>query len=152
MEIEITAHAPTMDSALDFLEAVQVARRPTADEIAQGAPAHIPIPVADVLIDGFRDPIAVMDSEGNPVPGFHYNLRFYGASEVTLAKPVPAEGWGPDADLFDKTYINELVAGRLGEIPNWTASAEDPVPPGYVAGENRAYDPALIANRRRVWA
>jgi hypothetical protein len=86
------------------------------------------------------------------VEGYHWNMRFYGTSEATLRKPTPDGGWQPEHDLFDRTYINELVAGRTGLIPNWTASAEDPIPPGYEAGGCRAFDPALIHTRQNCWA
>lgn len=140
MAIEITAHAPSRAAAIAFLQAVNIA---TVD--AQG---NI-VPISDVNIHPFR-PGESITIEG--VSGWHWNMRFYGQSEITLRKPEPEGGWQPGDDIFDKTYINELVAGRTGLIPAWVASANDPIPPGYEAGQCRAFDPALISTRANVWA
>ena len=136
--LEITAAAVSREAAIALLQAVNIA---TVDE--QG---NI-VPIAEVQITGLSGEWSVPD-----VPGVHWNMRFYGTSEATLRKPEPEGGWLPEHDIFDKTYINELVAGRTGIIPNWTASAEDPIPPGYEAGQCRAFDPSLIATRANVWA
>ena len=152
--LEITAHAPTREAAIAFLQAVNIA---TVDE------AGNIIPIAEVQITGLdgewsvvKTP-AVMDgmtvvTPAVMVPGVHWNMRFYGTSEATLRKPEPQGGWLPEHDLFDRTYINELVAGRTGMIPAWKASAEDVIPPGYEAGSCRAFDPAIISTRANVWA
>lgn len=136
--LEITAWAPDRAKAIAFLKAVNIA---TVDE--QG---NI-VPIAEVQITGLDGEWTVPD-----VPGTHWNMRFYGSSEATLRKPEPEGGWLPEHDLFDRTYINELVAGRTGLIPNWVASADDPIPPGYEAGQCRAFDPAIISSRANVWA
>jgi hypothetical protein len=127
------------------LEAINVAR--------YDAEAQFLVPISDVHVYPSRDTecLSVTDKDGNEVPGFHFDLEFYGGSAVTLTKPTPEGGWPDDADLFDRTYINELVAGRLGEIPGWVASAGDPVPPGYAVNNVRAFDPALIATRQHGW-
>lgn len=156
MALEITAHATSREAAIAFLQAVNIA---TVD--AQG---NI-VPIADVNIHPSRPgetitiikTPAVMDglnviTPAELVPGFHWNMRFYGQSEITLTKPTPEGGWQPGDDIFDKTYINELVAGRTGMIPNWKAAADDPIPPGYEAGGCRAFDPSLISTRSNVWA
>jgi len=152
--LEITAHAPTREAAISFLQAVNIA---TVDE------AGNIIPIAEVQITGLdgewsviKTP-AVMDgmtvvTPAVMVPGVHWNMRFYGTSEATLRKPEPEGGWQPEHDLFDRTYINELVQGRTGMIPAWKASAEDVIPPGYEAGSCRAFDPAIISSRANVWA
>ena len=160
--LEITAHAVSREAAIAFLQAVNIAR--LADPTKGESEGWI-ISIAEVLIHPFRPneaitiikTPAVMDgmkvvTPAEIVPGFHFNMRFYGTSEATLRKPEPPGGWLPEHDLFDRTYINELVAGRTGMIPNWTASAEDPIPPGYEAGQCRAFDPSLIATRANVWA
>lgn len=146
MIIECAAWAPTREEAAAFLESVAVAE---LDPETQGLR-----PIAEVHIHPFRptETLSVVDSEGNIIPGWHFNLRFYGSSAEILSKSEPEGGWPDDADIFDKTYILELVEGRTGEIPGWVASAEDPVPPGYVAGSCRAFDPNLIATRSNVWA
>ena len=156
--LEITAHAPSRAAAIAFLKAVNI-----ADVDAQG---NI-VPISDVNIHPFRpgETIAVIKTPAviDPqtlavitpavmVDGFHWNMRFYGQSEITLRKPEPEGGWLPEHDIFDRTYINELVAGRTGLIPAWKASADDPVPPGYEAGQCRAFDPSLISTRRNCWA
>lgn len=154
--IEITAHAVSREAAIAFLQAVNIATTDGHGNI---------VPIAEVQIHPFRPnetitivkTPAVMDgmtvvTPAELVQGFHFNLRFYGSSEATLRKPEPEGGWLPEHDTFDRTYINELVAGRTGLIPNWVASAEDPIPPGYEAGQCRAFDPALIATRANVWA
>jgi hypothetical protein len=154
--LEITAAATSRAHAIAFLQAVNIA---TVDE--QG---NI-VPIAEVQIHPSRPTEAitiiktpaVMDgttvvTPAEIVPGFHWNMRFYGTSEATLRKPEPEGGWLSEHDIFDKTYINELVAGRTGTIPNWKGGAEDPIPPGYEAGGCRAFDPSLISTRANVWA
>jgi hypothetical protein len=156
--LEITAAAQSRAHAIAFLQAVNIA---TVDE------AGNIVPIAEVNIHPFRPEEtitivkvpAVIDPEtmevvtpAEIVEGWHWNMRFYGTSEATLRKPEPDGGWQPEHDLFDRTYINELVAGRTGMIPNWVANAEDPIPPGYEAGGCRAFDPALISSRSNVWA
>ena len=155
--LEITAHAVSREAAIAFLKAVNIADVDGAGNI---------VPIAEVQITGLNGEWTVTRKTGNTVkdafgnevpevavvPGTHWNMRFYGASEATLRKPEPEGGWLPEHDIFDKTYINELVAGRTGMIPNWTASADDLIPPGYEAGQCRAFDPALIATRANVWA
>ena len=141
MSLEITAYAPTRESAIAFL---------TACNIAKADANGVIIPIADVHIHPFRpnEEISIPN-----VPGWHWNMRFYGQSEITLRKPEPEGGWLPEHDVFDRTYIRELVQGRTGKIPGWVASADDPVPPGYQNSDSvRLYDPALIATRSNVWA
>jgi hypothetical protein len=138
MPLEITAHAPSREAAIQFLQAVNIATVDGEGRI---------VPIAEVQITGLDGEWTV---EG--VDGCHWNMRFYGTSEVTLRKPEPEGGWQPEDDLFDRTYINELVAGRTGLIPQWVASADDVIPPGYEAGQCRAYDPSLISTRANVWA
>ena len=154
--LEITAHAPTRAAAIAFLKAVNIADVDEAGNI---------VPIAEVQITGLdgewtgtrKTGNTVTDTFGNEVPavevvpGCHWNMRFYGTSEATLRKPEPQGGWLPEHDLFDRTYINELVQGRTGMIPAWKASAEDVIPPGYEAGSCRAFDPAIISSRANVW-
>ena len=152
--LEITFWAASRDAAVAFLKAVNI-----ADTDEQGNF----VPIAEVQIHPSRvteaisivKTPAVMDgmtvvTPAEMVPGWHGNMRFYGASEATLRKPEPVGGWLPEHDLFARTYINELVAGRTGVIPSWTTAGD--VPPGYEAGQCRAFDPALITTRANVWA
>lgn len=144
--LEVTCWAPTREEAAAFLKSVGVAELdPETQELRQ---------IAEVHIHPFRptETLSVVDSEGNIVPGWHFNLRFYGSSAETLSKPVPEGGWPDDADIFTKTYILELVEGRTGEIPGWVASAEDQVPPGYAVNQVRCFDPGLIGSRANVFA
>jgi hypothetical protein len=138
--LEITFWAQSRAHAVAFLKAVNI-----ADTDADGNL----IPIAEVQIHPSR-PNETIAIEG--VEGWHGNMRFYGASEATLRKPEPEGGWQPEHDIFDRTWINELVAGRTGLIPEWQASADDPIPPWYEAGQCRAFDPALISSRSNVWA
>ena len=121
------------------------------------------VPIADVQITGLEGEWTVVKTPAvvDPqtlqvitpavlVSGTHWNMRFYGSSEATLRKPEPVGGWLPEHDLFARTYINELVAGRTGVSPSWTTAGD--VPPGYEAGQCRAFDPALITTRANVWA
>jgi hypothetical protein len=157
--LEITAWAESREDAIAFLQAVNIA---TVDENG------VFIPIAEVQITPsgandqwqvkvktgqmVEDPFGNMVEERVPLQGFSWNMRFFGTSEATLRKPEPKGGWQPEDDIFARTYILELVEGRTKLIPEWVASAEDVVPPGYVAGKCRAFDPALIASRSNVWA
>ncbi len=154
--IEITAHAVSREAAIAFLTAVNIADVDEAGNIVPIAEVQIHPSRPTETISIVKTPAVMNGMEvvtpAELVPGWHWNMRFYGTSEATLRKPEPEGGWQPGDDIFDKTYINELVAGRTGLIPNWVASAEDPVPPGYEAGQCRAFDPALISTRANVWA
>jgi hypothetical protein len=158
MALEITAAATSREAAIAFLQAVNIATVDEAGNIIPIAEVQIHPSRPEETITIVKTP-AVVDPEtleiispAEIVAGWHYNLRFYGTSEATLRKPEPQGGWPDDADIFDRTYINELVAGRTGQIPNWVASAEDPIPPGYEANGCRAFDPSLVATRANVWA
>lgn len=156
--LEITAAAVSREAAIAFLKAVNI-----ADEDEHG---NI-VAIAEVQIHPFRPTEtitiiktpAVIDPEtlevitqAEIVPGWHWNMRFYGTSEETLRKPEPEGGWTDADDIFARTWILELIQGRTGLIPGWVASADDPIPPGYEAGGCRAFDPALISTRVNVFA
>jgi hypothetical protein len=52
-----------------------------------------------------------------------------------------------------RTRQKDNPDGRLDcIIPGWTVDPELPVPPGYAVNNVRAFDPALITSRRRIWA
>jgi hypothetical protein len=154
--LEITAAAVSREAAIAFLQAVNIA---TVDDTGNIVPIaevqiHPSRPNEEITI--IKTP-AVMDgmtvvTPAEIAPGFHWNMRFYGTSEATLRKPEPEGGWPPGSDIFDMTYINELVQDRTGMIPNWAGGSEDPIPPGYEAGGCRAFDPSLIGQRCNVWA
>jgi len=150
--IDVTAWAPTRDLAIAFLRAAQI-----ADVDGQGDI----IPVAEVIIHPTKQgeniiieaTPAVLDAEGDIitpatiVPGFHFNLRFYGSSEATLTAGLPQTG-----GVFERTRILQLVAVRTGGIPSWQET-KPPVPPGYETPEGvRAFDPDTIKTRRNVFA
>jgi hypothetical protein len=153
--IHVLAWAPSFEAFAAFCEAVQIAQLDPETGCLNS--------IADVNIHPHRpeESIAVMkivDGEEQLVPGHHFNLRFYGGSEVTLTKPTPEGGWLPEHDLFDKTSILELVGYRTGSPPNWIA-LDGPIPPGYRIDDPlspydavRAFDPALVASPRNVWA
>lgn len=151
--IDVTAWAPTRESAIAFLEAINVA--------TLNAETGDIEPIADVIIHPFRasETItvdaapAVLDDQGNVVTpavlvdGFHFNLRFYGSSEATLTAGLPQTG-----GLFERTRILQLVTGRTGNAPAWQET-KPPIPPGYETPEGvRAFDPATIKARRNVFA
>ena len=169
--LEITFWAASRDAAVAFLKAVNIADTDEDGNL---------VSIADVQIHPFRpnETIAIVKTPAvmngmevvTPavmVPGWHGNMRFYGASEATLRKPQPTMNvagqtimlpWPDDADIFDKTFILELCAGRA-KLPigpggiEWKADANDPVPPGYETPTGvRAFDPSLIATRANVWA
>lgn len=156
MALEITAWAVSREAAIQFLQAVNIATVNEANEIIPIAEVNIYPSRPSEVLTIVKTPAVIKDmtvvTPAEIVPGWHWNMRFYGSSEETLRKPEPEGGWLPEHDIFDRTYINELVAGRTGEIPNWVASAEDIIPPGYEAGNCRAFDPSLISTRTNVWA
>lgn len=77
-----------------------------------------------------------------------WNLWYYGDSAQALMKPEPEVGWLPEHDLFDRTYILEMVDGRTGIAMEWTPIVgEVGEPPGFETPTGvRLYDPALIAS------
>ena len=153
--LEITFWSVNRAAAAAFLKAVNIADQDADGNFVPIAEVQIHPSRPDETITIVKTP-AVMDgfdvvTPAEIAPGWHGNMRFYGTSEATLRKPEPEGGWPPGSDIFDMTYINELVQGRTGMIPNWAGGSEDPIPPGYEAGGCRAFDPSLISTRANIW-
>jgi hypothetical protein len=86
-------------------------------------------------------------------PGWHVNIRYYGATALNLLAEVPEGGWTEADGLFERTTILDLIDARTGQAPVWYALESIPQPPGYemAGGAVRLYDPALIASQSCVW-
>lgn len=89
------------------------------------------------------------DEEGNEltppeiVPGYHVNMRAYGAVAELLTAGLPQTG-----SLFERTHILALLDGL-----EWVAEpTAEGVPAGYVGPNGiRIIDPASVATPARVW-
>jgi hypothetical protein len=160
--IDVCAWATDRATAAAFLQAINVATLDVAGNL---------IPTAEVIIHPFRPEEqiavvttpAVLDADGHITTpaviaeGWHFNLRFYGSSEMTLTTGLAqTDGAGKQLGLFDRTHILDLVDARTGQQPVW-ATTHAPVAPGYectvasTGGIARAFDPATLNNRRNVW-
>ena len=103
MALDVTCHAATREDAAAFLEAVGIARWDAdtgqwamiADGMINASDITVLKPTGNIVQDPFGNDVAEMAS----VPGYHFDLRFTDASYLTLCKPVPEEGWPPDADM-----------------------------------------------------
>lgn len=118
------------------------------------------------FIDGMvANGFATLDAEGNPVwhpetqvdevgpigevGGHHVNLRGFGQLEAQLTVGLPQTNEdGSLKSVFERTHILTMVPDVV-----WDPVTEDGVPAGFVGPHGvRLYDPASVANPRRVWA
>lgn len=107
-------------------------------DVSSGEPVPlVQVPIAEVPHDGTRS---------------LWNFWYHSASAETLSKPTPEGGWPPEADLFERTYLLEMVDQRTGIAMEWAAFVgTDGEPPGYETPTGvRLYDPALIASPNLV--
>ena len=67
-------------------------------------------------------------------------------------KEAPEGGWPPEADLFERTNLLDMIDARTGIAMEWAAFVgTDGEPPGYETPTGvRLYDPALIASHNLV--
>jgi hypothetical protein len=155
--LEITFWAASRAHAVAFLKAVNICDTDPEGNFVPIAEVQIHPSRPDENIAIIKTP-AVMDgmtvvTPAEYMPGWHANLRFYGSSEQALIAGLPqTDADGHPLGLFERSRILDLVEGRTGLIPQWQASAEDPIPPGYEAAQCRAFDPSLISTRANVWA
>jgi len=155
MEILATGWGPTREAAIAFFEACLIA-------VQDAITGHL-IPVADVVIhpSNALEQITVtkiVDGQEVTVPGWHFNLKFYGNSAYTLtAGLAQSDEHGNQLGLFERTRILGLVAARVA-APSWVEVTIDGVPAGYAIdapGEAfhgvRCFDPVTIQNRVNVF-
>ncbi len=163
MTIDVTAWATDRATAIAFLQSINVATTDANGNIVPIAECNIYPQRKDETLIVVETP-ATFDADGHivtpatVVPGHHFNLRFYGASEQTLlAGLAQTDANGKQLGLFARTHILDLVNARTGQAPQWSTT-EAPVPPGYqcavseTGGIARAFDPATISNQRNMWA
>lgn len=82
------------------------------------------------------------------IDGHHVNFRVYGELAKMLTHGLPQTDYdGTLLPLFQRTRILTLIPNLV-----WVPITEEGVPEGY-EGPNqvRLFDPALVANRARVW-
>jgi hypothetical protein len=123
-------------------------------------------PDRQCFIDGMvANGFATLDADGAPVwhpesqvdeigaiggvGGHHVNLRGFGSLAEQLT--VGLEQTNPDGSLkpvFERMHILSIVPDVV-----WQPVTENGVPAGFVGPHGvRLYDPASVANPRRVWA
>lgn len=124
MEILVNASAPNRATAIATMVALGI-----ADE---NLTPLVQVHIFEVPIEGSRS---------------LWNLWYYGDSAQALMKPEPEGGWLPEHDLFDRTYILEMVDSRTGIAMEWTPIiGEAGEPPGFETPTGvRLYDPAIVA-------
>jgi hypothetical protein len=131
-EILVNASAPSREIALATMAALGIA------DVSSGEPVPlVQVHIAEVPHDGTRS---------------LWNFWYHSESAETLSKPVPEGGWPPEADLFERTYLLDMIDARTGIAMEWAAFVgTDGEPPGYEAPSGvRLYDPALIASPNLV--
>ena len=81
-----------------------------------------------------------------------WNFWYHSASAEALIKDPPPDGWPPEADLFERTHLLEMIDARTGIAMEWAAFlGTDGEPPGYETPSGvRLYDPSLIASPNLV--
>jgi hypothetical protein len=131
-EILVNASAPDRATALATMAALGIA------DVSNGEPVPlVQVHIAEVPHGGTRS---------------LWNFWYHSESAETLSKPTPEGGWPPEADLFDRTYLLEMVDQRTGIAMEWAAFVgTDGEPPGYETPTGvRLYDPSLIASPNLV--
>ena len=130
MEILVNASAPDRATALATMAALGI--------VTSGEPVPlVSVTIAEVPHSGTRS---------------LWNFWYYGTSADALMKEAPEGGWPPQADLFDRTHLLDMVDARTGIAMEWAAFVgTDGEPPGYETPTGvRLYDPALIASPNLV--
>lgn len=131
-EILVNASAPDRVTALVTMTALGIA------DVSSGEPVPlVNVHIAEVPHAGTRS---------------LWNFWYHGASAEALLKPEPEGGWPPEADLFDRTHLLDMIDQRTGIAMEWAAFVGvDGEPPGYETPSGvRLYDPALIASPNLV--
>ncbi len=128
MEILVNASAPSREIALATMAALGIA------DVSSGEPVPlVQVHIAEVPHSGTRS---------------LWNFWYHSESAETLTKDAPPDGWPPGADLFDRTYLLEMIDQRTGIAMGWAAFVGvDGEPPGYETPSGvRLYDPSLISS------
>jgi hypothetical protein len=153
-----------------FVDVPTEIANPVLDDLVPLVSAHIHPARASEDLAIVRP--AVYDGEtlvtpAETIPGWHVNIRYYGATALNLLREEPYEivegpmgptrrylGWTEADGLFERTNILDLIDARTGQAPVWYALEEIPQPPGYqmAGGAVRLYDPALISSQSCVFA
>lgn len=136
MEILVNASAPDRATALATMAALGIA------DVSSGEP----VPLVDVTIR------PVPAKPGQTLTRSLWNFWYHTSSAETLTKPTPEGGWPPEADLFERTYLLEMIDQSTGIAMEWAAFVgTDGEPPGYETPTGvRLYDPSLIASPNLV--
>jgi hypothetical protein len=131
-EILVNASAPNRAIALATMAALGIA------DVSSGEPVPlVHVHIAEVPHSGTRS---------------LWNFWYHSSSADTLTKPTPEGGWPPEADLFERTNLLDMIDARTGIAMEWAAFVgTDGEPPGYETPTGvRLYDPALIASPNLV--
>jgi len=132
MEILVNASAPSREIALATMAALGIA------DVSSGEPVPlVQVTIAEVPHSGTRS---------------LWNFWYHSESAAALMKEAPPDGWPPEADLFERTHLLDMIDARTGIAMEWAAFVgTDGEPPGYETPSGvRLYDPALIASPNLV--
>jgi hypothetical protein len=156
--VDVTCWAQDRATGIATLQALGIADVDENGDIVPLVQAHIHPFRASEQVTCIKTP-AVYDgmtlvTPAEIVPGWHVNIRYYGATALNLLAEVPEGGWTEADGIFEKTTILDLIDARTGQAPQWYALEEIPQPPGYqmAGGAVRLYDPALISSQSCVFA
>jgi hypothetical protein len=156
--IDVTCWSINRATGIATLQALGIADVDANGDIYPLVSAHIHPFRASEQVTCIKVPAVyengVLVTPAEIVPGWHVNIRYYGATALNLLAEEPVDGWTEADGLFEKTTILDLIDARTGQAPVWYALAEIPQPPGYqmAGGAVRLYDPALISSQSSVWA
>lgn len=131
-EILVNASAPTREIALATMSALGIA------DVTSGEPVPlVQVHIAEVPHEGTRS---------------LWNFWYHSESAEALMQPTPEGGWPPEADLFERTNLLDMIDARTGIAMEWAAFVgTDGEPPGYETPTGvRLYDPAFIASPNLV--
>jgi hypothetical protein len=169
--IDVTAWAADRATGIATLQALGIADVDANGDIVPLVQAHIHPFRASEQVTCIKVPAVyengVLVTPAEIVPGWHVNIRYYGATALNLLAEEPYEivegpmgparrylGWTEADSLFERTLILDMIDQRTGQAPVWYALEEIPQPPGYqmAGGAVRLYDPALISSQSCVFA
>jgi len=142
MTIQLYAWAPDRKCFIEGVTTYGVGDAKFAALDADGNPVWHP----EIQVDEIGP---ICKGEQGAVCGHHVNLRGFGQMEAQLTAGL--EQTNPDGSLksvFERTHILTIVPSAV-----WQPVTENGVPAGFVGPHGvRLYDPASVANPRRVWA
>ena len=142
--LELMLWAPTLQTIIDGMVKYGFGSYVTNSLTKQTEFQPHPEAQMDVIGD-------IVISKGVTTGGVHVNMRGWGGLEAQMTKGLPqTDGKGQLLPLFERTHILDFIPGiKYTPLPIKNSSLAS----GYMGPDGvLLFDPAMIVNRRRIWA